>query len=112
MQAYSKSVVHNEPYTKNGCKHERNKTAQKSPFTVFPTSADKVGKLRGDISTRGLWQRQMEAIIDVRVTNLDAKSYLLKTVKKCLEDQEKEKNDKYLKLCMEQRKDFTPFICT
>eukprot|EP00957_Ditylum_brightwellii_P190826 14527766-Ditylum_brightwellii.AAC.1 len=33
-------------------------------------------------------------------------------VKKCLEDQAKEKKDKYLKLCMEQRTDFTPFVCT
>eukprot|EP00957_Ditylum_brightwellii_P106700 8139428-Ditylum_brightwellii.AAC.1 len=33
----------------------------------------------------------MEAIINVRVTNSDAKSYLLKMVKKCSKDQEKGK---------------------
>eukprot|EP00957_Ditylum_brightwellii_P201159 15324330-Ditylum_brightwellii.AAC.1 len=54
---------------------------------------------------------ETEAIINVRVTNSDGKSYLLNMVKKCLEDQEREKKDKYLKLCMEQRKDFIPFVC-
>eukprot|EP00957_Ditylum_brightwellii_P008930 676140-Ditylum_brightwellii.AAC.1 len=95
-QAYSKSVVHDKPYIKNGCKCENDAASQNSPVTVFPTLTDKDGKLWGGVSIRGLWQRQMDVIIDVRVTNLDAKSYLSKMVKKCLEDQEKEKKDKYL----------------
>eukprot|EP00957_Ditylum_brightwellii_P138795 10579738-Ditylum_brightwellii.AAC.2 len=54
-------------------------------------------ELRGNISIQGSWQWQMEAIIDVRVTNSDAKSYLSTSVKSCLDDQEKEKRDKNLK---------------
>eukprot|EP00957_Ditylum_brightwellii_P098881 7533056-Ditylum_brightwellii.AAC.1 len=42
----------------------------------------------------------------------DAKSYLNKTVAKHLLAQEKEKKDKYLPLCREQRKNFTPFVAT
>eukprot|EP00957_Ditylum_brightwellii_P122326 9328134-Ditylum_brightwellii.AAC.1 len=112
MQAYSKSAVHNEHYINYGCKHSNNTAAGSSPVTVFPTLTDEDRKLWGDISIQGLWWRQMEATFDVRVTNLDPKSYLPKTAKKCLGDQEKEKKDKYLKLCMEQRKDFTLFVHT
>eukprot|EP00957_Ditylum_brightwellii_P032066 2431563-Ditylum_brightwellii.AAC.1 len=105
-------VVHNKPHIKNGHDHKNDEAAQDSPVTVFRTLEDNDGELRGDISIWGLWRRQIEAIMDVMVTNSDAKSYLPKLVKTCLEDHEKERKDKYLKLCMEHRKDFTPFVCT
>eukprot|EP00957_Ditylum_brightwellii_P133355 10167535-Ditylum_brightwellii.AAC.1 len=40
------------------------------------------------------------------------KSYLNKTVDKHLLVQEKEKKDKYLPMCREQQKNFTPFVVT
>eukprot|EP00957_Ditylum_brightwellii_P027086 2047794-Ditylum_brightwellii.AAC.1 len=86
MQAYSKLAMCNEPYTKNGRECANNEAAGNAPVTAFPTSTDTDGELRGNLSIWGLWQRQTDAIISVRVTNLDAKSYLSKTVKKCLED--------------------------
>eukprot|EP00957_Ditylum_brightwellii_P203069 15333088-Ditylum_brightwellii.AAC.1 len=49
-QAYLKSAVHNKPYIKNGNDRENDKTAQDSPVTVLPTSADEDGKLWGNIS--------------------------------------------------------------
>eukprot|EP00957_Ditylum_brightwellii_P094524 7198143-Ditylum_brightwellii.AAC.1 len=69
-------------------------------------------ELRGDVSIRGLWNQQTDTIIDVRITNSDAKSYLNKTVAKHLLAQKKEKKDKYLLLCKEQRENFTPFVAT
>eukprot|EP00957_Ditylum_brightwellii_P200653 15296305-Ditylum_brightwellii.AAC.1 len=54
----------------------------------------------------------MDTIIDVRLTNLDANSYLFRMVKRHLEAHEKEENDEYLKLCIKQRKRFTPLVCT
>eukprot|EP00957_Ditylum_brightwellii_P085567 6508404-Ditylum_brightwellii.AAC.1 len=68
------------------------------------------GELQGDLSIRGLWECQTDTIFDVRITNSDAKSYLSKTVAKYLLAQEKEKKDKYLLLCREQRNNFTLFI--
>eukprot|EP00957_Ditylum_brightwellii_P028062 2118834-Ditylum_brightwellii.AAC.1 len=51
--------------------------------------------------------RQAEAIVDVRMINLDAKSYLSRLVEKHLEALEKEKKDKYLKVCIKQRENIT-----
>jgi hypothetical protein len=47
------------------------------------------GELRGDLLIRGLWVRGTDCIIDVRVTNTDAKSNLSKDPAKVLESQEK-----------------------
>eukprot|EP00957_Ditylum_brightwellii_P109686 8366668-Ditylum_brightwellii.AAC.1 len=68
------------------------------------------GELWGNLSIRSLWERQTDTIVDVRITNSDAKSYLNKTVAKHLLAQEKKKKNKYLPMCREQRKNFTPFI--
>jgi hypothetical protein len=68
------------------------------------------GEIRGDVSIRGLWNRGTDCIIDVRVTDTDAKSNLSKDPAKVLEAHEKEKKKKYLGACLEQRRTFTPFV--
>jgi len=65
---------------------------------------------RGDILIRGFWEGSTDTIIDVRVTNLDSKSYKNLPLKKALERQEKEKKNKYCKPCENQRRHFTPFV--
>ena len=52
---------------------------------------------RGDLLIRGFWEGATDTIIDVRVTNLDSKSYKNLPPKKALERQEKEKKKKYCK---------------
>jgi hypothetical protein len=66
--------------------------------------------LRGDLLLRGFWGRGTDCIIDVRVTDTDAKSNISKDPAKVLEAHEKEKKRKYLKSCLEQRRHFTPFV--
>jgi hypothetical protein len=44
----------------------------------------------------GFWARGTDCILDVRVTNTDAKSYSKRDPAKVLEPQEKEKKRKYL----------------
>ena len=68
------------------------------------------GELRGDLLIRGLWARGTDCIIDVRVTDTDAKSNLSKDPAKVLESHEKEKKRKYLASCIAQRRHFTPFV--
>jgi hypothetical protein len=51
-----------------------------------------------------------DCIIDIRVTDTDAKSNLSKDPAKVLEAHEKEKEKKYLGACLEQRRTFTPFV--
>jgi len=42
---------------------------------------------RGDLLVRGFWEKSTDTIIDVRVTNLDSKSYKNLPAKKALEQQ-------------------------
>lgn len=65
---------------------------------------------RGDLMIRGLWTRQTECILDVRITNLDAQSYLNRDSIKVLQSQAKEKRLKYLEACKRQRRDFSSFV--
>ena len=65
---------------------------------------------RGDVLVRGLWERGTDCIIDVRVTDVDAKSYRSRAPHKVLESQEREKKKKYLDACLKQRRHFSPFV--
>jgi len=65
---------------------------------------------RGDAAVGGFWQRRRDCIFDFRITDTDQHSYRNTEPQKCLAKMEKEKKDKYLRSCHEQRKDFTPMV--
>jgi hypothetical protein len=67
---------------------------------------------RGDILLRGFWARGTNCIMDVRVTDTDAKSCRHRDPVKVIATQEKEKKHKYLEACLEQRRHFTLFVCS
>jgi hypothetical protein len=46
----------------------------------------------------------------MRITDTEARSYRNRDYDKVLAAQEKEKKGKYLQVCLEQRKDFTPMV--
>ena len=54
------------------------------------SSSDFLNADRGDLLARSFWEKTTNTIIDVRVTNLDSKSYKNLPPKKALERQEKE----------------------
>ena len=58
----------------------------------------------------GFWQRGRQTVFDVRITDTRARSHQGRGHEKVLAAQEKEKKDKYLRSCLEQRKDFTPMV--
>ena len=64
---------------------------------------------RRDVGVPGFWANGRYCIFDVRITDTDARSHGRKDPQKVIADQEKEKKDKYLKACLERRKDFTPW---
>jgi hypothetical protein len=61
---------------------------------------------------RGLWACGTDCIIDVRITDVDAKSQRSKDPLKVLEAYEREKKLKYLEACLEQRRHFSPFMAS
>eukprot|EP00978_Attheya_sp_CCMP212_P022973 scaffold69486_cov57-Attheya_sp.AAC.11 len=54
----------------------------------------------GDLMIRGFWLRGTNCIVDVRITDLDSKSYLKKSSDKVLAGQGQEKKRKYLAPCL------------
>ena len=51
-----------------------------------------------------------DCILDVRVTDIDCPSYCRRDPVKALEAQERAKKNRYLQACLDQRRDFVPFV--
>eukprot|EP00956_Cyclotella_meneghiniana_P019699 scaffold34083_cov46-Cyclotella_meneghiniana.AAC.3 len=86
------------------------KRAQTSLGGQGGTSRAAGDEARGDIRARGFWQRRKDCIFDVRLADLDAKSYKNQSPLKLLERFAGEKKKKYGKACHERRRDFTPLV--
>ena len=66
---------------------------------------------RGDILIRGLWARGTNCILDVRDTDVDAKSNRSKDPCKVSAAHERERKKKFLEACLiEQCRHFSPFV--
>jgi hypothetical protein len=104
------SAVHNKPRIHTSCPAE--KTDSDEPSNPVSRNLCKSrGKERGNVLIRGFWTHRTDCIIDVRVTDTDAKkSNLSRDPAKVLEAHKREKKRKYLKDCLEQRHHFTPFV--
>ena len=59
---------------------------------------------------RGFWSRDTDCIVDVRICDVNQKSYLAKNPSTIIKNAEAEKKRKYLNPCLEQRRHFTPFV--
>jgi hypothetical protein len=110
-KAMSNSAVRVEPLIKMDSNADTDKaelptTCDNNPPEMIPAKDG----LRGDILVRGLFQRGLESIVDVRVTDTDAASYRNRDPAKILANQEKEKKSKYLQSCLDQRRSFIPFV--
>ena len=70
---------------------------------------DRKGK-RGDVLVRGMHASQTDAIIDVRVVNLDAQSRVHATAESTLKSEETNKNTKHRAACEARRIRFVPFV--
>lgn len=66
--------------------------------------------LRGDLLVHGLWKHGRYGIIDVRVTDTDPSIYKKQSSEKVLIAQENEKKKKYIGVCLNNQRDFTPFV--
>ena len=61
---------------------------------------------------RGFWDDRKDAIVDVRITDLDSPSYRNRENEVVLKDHEEHKNKKYGKSCTNQNRCFTEFVCS
>jgi hypothetical protein len=93
--AFKKSVARAEPRIFNG-----------SPITT----SDNPNPTVDPSGERGFWENGMDAIIDVRCVDMDAKSFNSCDPENVLKSAEKSKKNKYLEHCLKQRRAFTPFV--
>ena len=102
QKALPPSAVCEEPFI-----HSRTKEPKGSNCTDEIISTDNE---RGDILIRGFWSRGTHCVVDVRVTDTDAKTYQARDPIKILASQEKSKKSQYLESCLHSRRHFTPFV--
>ena len=65
---------------------------------------------RADIMIRGLWESGTDALIDVQLVNVDAKSHQNREAEAILKTAKRTKKRKHLTDCQQQRRHFTPFV--
>jgi hypothetical protein len=90
------------------CNVEKVSTFPVSSTIDKPTSEDD----RGDILLHGFWAHGTDCMVDVQVTDTDAKSYCHGDPTNMIATQEREKKHNYLEACLKQRRHFTPFVCS
>ena len=72
--------------------------------------SDKHNTTRGDVMIRGLWDRQVDAIIDIKLGDVDVDTYKYEPMTSILVRWENIKKDKHSKHCHDQRKHFSSFV--
>ena len=72
--------------------------------------ATKIYSELGEILVRGFWKKDADCIVDVRIYNVNQKSHLTKNPSTIIKNEEAEKKRKHLNSCLEQRRNFTPFV--
>ena len=68
------------------------------------------GLKRGDLLVHGFFKRSTDVIVDIKVINLQSRSYRGVSAATALKNAEKFKKRKYAKLCARQRRTFVPFV--
>ena len=72
--------------------------------------SDKTKDTRGDVVIRCFWDLQVDSIIDVKLGDANADTYMHKPMKKLLARWEKINTYKHGKHCNDQQKNFSPFV--
>ncbi len=96
-EALFPSAVCNEPRIHISRPVEKKTDLETPSHPVSRNLRKSLSEERGDVLIRGLWARGTDCIIDVHVTDTDAKSNLSRDPAKVLEAQEREKKRKHLK---------------
>jgi len=63
-----------------------------------------------DVLVCGLWDKGSACVLDIRITDTDARSYQNISSAKVLERAAKVKKDEYLDACLDRRRSFMPIV--
>jgi hypothetical protein len=103
--AFAPSQVRHEPRIDIASTSASEPTSTTNPIPIPIPTGD-----RGDLSIRGLYDRNTDCIIDFSVTDLDSASNRVKTSDAIFKAREEAKKSKYQSRCAAHRRDFSPFI--
>ena len=112
-KAFTPSHMRNDPLIFAGCAMKRPKS--KPEMTTGTTDRDnapppEATEQKGDLLIRNLWHNGTDSVHNMRVVNTDAKSHLENPLEKCLQEVERAKKRMYLEACLQQRRNFSPFV--
>ena len=65
-----------------------------------------------DLLIRELLYNETDSVHDMGVLNTDTKSHSVQTPKKCLQEADWAKKKMYLEVCLQQRRNFFPFVAS
>jgi hypothetical protein len=86
------------------------KDVRREPVVREANDMQNTTALIADLGVRGVWEPQRETLLDIRVTDTDASSYVALPVRTILERAENIKKTKYGSACELRRASFTPFV--
>jgi len=93
----------------NGSRAGVNNVNPTTPRRPKPTNT--LGdEARRDVLAHGFWNRGHGTVFDVRICDMDSRSYSNSSSIKILECHAKEKKDKYETACIDRHRDFTPLV--
>jgi hypothetical protein len=103
-KAMPPSAICNKPLIKPGRVAEKATTCPTNGIDLKSNKEIEVcgESHRGDLLLQGFWARGTDCIVEVRVTDMGAKSYCERSPAKVLELGKKLKKKKYLDACLEQ----------
>jgi hypothetical protein len=109
FRALFPSAVHDKPRINSSRPAEVKHATEPIPG-VKTLRSNRTNEDRGNILIQGCWAHGMDCIIDVRITDVDAKANRSRAPGNDLAQHKREKKKKYLGPCLEQRRHFTPFV--
>ena len=104
--ALTTSRVTYEPYIYHG--RDVSATLRADEVQDAAVTADE--EARGDVAIHGLWEKGKTCILDIRITDTDAKAHFAHSSEKVLEKAAKEKKKKYNDACLARRRTFCPLV--
>jgi hypothetical protein len=110
FEALFPSTICDEPIIYPSCPIDPKNNLEPQTLQVSGNLHKNQDKYQGDMLICGLGARRTNCIIDIRITDVDAKSNCSKDPVKVLSTQEWEKKKKYIEAFLKQCQQFTTFV--
>ena len=103
-----------DPVIYQGCsaKNPNSKPAGPSGSTNPGDTPSEATEQKGYLLLWDLWKNGTDSVHDMHVLNIDAKSYCENSPERCLEEAERSNKKMYLEACLQQRRQFSPFVAS